>query len=85
MLRPRRTHAQGLAHPHQIRQRLRSHLLHDATAMDLDRDLAQPEFAGACLFINPEATMAMISRSRGVRVSKLDFSSDEALSASILP
>jgi hypothetical protein len=45
----RRANAQGLSHPYEIRERPSSHLPHDATAMDLDRDFAEPDFAGNLL------------------------------------
>jgi len=44
-----------------------------------------PILPATCLFISPDATMAMISRSRGVRVSKLDFNPEEAFSDAIRP
>lgn len=42
-----------------------------------------PILPATCLFINPDATRAMISCSRGVKDSKLDLSPEEAFSDSI--
>src|SRR5689334_6455245 len=40
---------QSLEHPHQLRQRLRLHFLHDLSAMHFDRDLAGAEVGGDLL------------------------------------
>src|SRR6516162_2538316 len=40
---------QEFRHPHQVGERARGHFPHDMPAMDLDGNLAQPQFAGDLL------------------------------------
>jgi hypothetical protein len=51
---------------HEVSERARLHLAHHLAAVRLDGDLADAEFAGACLFNSPDTTSAITSRSRGV-------------------
>ena len=51
-------------HLHQIGERASFHFSHHLTAMTLNRDLTDANFPPTCLFIKPEVTSAMTSRSR---------------------
>ena len=51
---------------HQIRKRVGLHLAHDLTAVRLDGDLADAEFATDLFVQQTDTTNAITSRSRGV-------------------
>jgi hypothetical protein len=60
----------SVGHSYQLRQRVRTHLSHELTAMELTVVSLVPISAAICLLGRPETTSGSTSRSRGVSHSK---------------